>query len=230
MSTNARPLLTIDELAVQADVPVRTIRFYIAEGLLPGASTRGKGASYTHEHLDRLQLIRLLVVRHLPLAEIHALVTRLPASEVRAVLEEEQTRAGEVAAHASKPSSPKAYLWALLDQARGYAGHGNADGSSGSSGGAGSKQRHLRAAQPVQSPLPAPPMMPTVSSLAGQSQSGHTRWHEQAAPWHRWELAPGIELQVRADVARTQQEVIERVLDAVRAVLAHGTVDNHQEE
>jgi hypothetical protein len=61
-----------------------------------------------------------------------------------------------------------------------------------------------------------------VSPLA-QSSSAQTRWH-------RWELAPGIELQVRADVARTQQEVIDRVLHAVREALAHGTVDNQQEE
>ncbi len=85
MNTNAQPLFTIDELAARADVPIRTVRFYIAEGLLPGASTRGKGASYTQEHLDRLQLIRLLAARHLPLAEIHALVTQLPPGEVHAV-------------------------------------------------------------------------------------------------------------------------------------------------
>lgn len=58
MTTNAyshsSPLLTIDDLAARAEVPIRTVRFYIAEGLLPGASSRGKGASYTQEHLDRL--------------------------------------------------------------------------------------------------------------------------------------------------------------------------------
>lgn len=219
MNTNAQPLLTIDELAARADVPIRTVRFYIAEGLLPGASTRGKGASYTQEHLDRLQLIRLLVARHLPLAQIHALVTRLPPGEVHAVLQEEEARTGEVSAHAGKPSSPKEYLSALLDQARGYPGHGSSGGSSGS-GGAGSTARRLRDAQPAHSPSLA--SLASPAPLA-QSSSAQTRWH-------RWELAPGIELQVRADVARTQQEVIDRVLHAVREVLAHGAVDNQQEE
>src|SRR6516164_9391717 len=124
MSTNDRPLLTIDELAGLAGVPVRTVRFYIAEGLLPGASTRGKGPSYTQEHLDRLQLIRLLVVRHLPLAEIRALLTRLPAGEVSAVVQEEQARTGEE--QATRPASPKEYLTTLLDQARGYQGQRSA--------------------------------------------------------------------------------------------------------
>ncbi len=225
MTTNAQPLLTIDELAMRADVPVRTIRFYIAEGLLPGASTRGKGASYTQEHLDRLQLIRLLVARHLPLAEIGALVTRLPSGEVRAVLEEEQERIGEVSAHTSKPPSPKEYLSALLDQARGYPGYGNTGGSLGS-GGAGAKawQRRKEAAQPAHFPLPTVPTPPAQSPSAQALQRG------QAVPWQRWELASGIELQVRTEVAQTQPEVIERVLNAVRAVLAHGTVDRPQQE
>lgn len=229
MNTNAQPLLTIDDLAAQADVPIRTVRFYIAEGLLPGASTRGKGASYTQEHLDRLQLIRLLVARHLPLAEIHALVTRLPPGEVRAVLQEEQARTGEISAHASKPSSPKDYLTALLDQARGYPGHGHSGGISGisgisGSGGAGSRARRLREAQQAHSP--------SLPVLPAQSLTAQTREHEQATPvlWQRWELAPGIELQVRAGVAQTRQEVIDRVLHAVREALANGSVDNQQEE
>jgi DNA-binding transcriptional MerR regulator len=182
MSTNAEPLLTIDELAVRAGVPVRTVRFYIAEGLLPGASTRGKGASYTQEHLDRLQLIRLLVARHLPLAEVRELVTRLPPGEARDVIQEEQERTEEVAAQAGKPTSPKEYLSALLDQARGYPSQGIATGG---------VQGSLR--------------------------------REPALPWHRWEVAPGIELQVRADVAQAEQEVIERVLAAIRDVLTKGS-------
>src|SRR5690242_10862011 len=51
---------TIEELAEQVGTPVRTIRFYIAEGLLSGPGTRGKAASYSGEHLLRLRLIRRL--------------------------------------------------------------------------------------------------------------------------------------------------------------------------
>ena len=42
--------LTIEELAERAETSVRTIRFYIAEGLLPGPGARGKAASYSGEH------------------------------------------------------------------------------------------------------------------------------------------------------------------------------------
>jgi DNA-binding transcriptional MerR regulator len=205
MSSNDLPLLTVDELAARAAVPVRTVRFYIAEGLLPGASARGKGASYTQEHLDRLQLIRLLVARHLPLAEIRALLDRLPPAEVRAAVEEEQARTEEVALQASKPS-PKEYLSSLLEQARGYPTQRPA-GKVGRSSEADAQVGHLQDVQIPAAPAPRAPM----------------RWSEPALlPWHRWELAPGIELQVRDDVARTEHNMIERVLRAVRTVLAPG--------
>lgn len=68
-------------------------------------------------------------------------------------------------------------------------------------------------------------MPPASSAPPAQAPSTPTGAleSEQALPWYRWELAPGIELQVRADVARPPQEVIERVLQAVREALAHGT-------
>jgi DNA-binding transcriptional MerR regulator len=232
MSANAEPLLTMDELAARVGVPVRTVRFYIAEGLLPGASTRGKGASYTHEHLDRLQLIRLLVARHLPLAEVRELVTRLPPAEVRDVIQEEQERTEEVAAQASKPTSPKEYLSALLDQARGYPSQGIATGGAqGSRSTAVSKewpQPQLQKSedQPPQSPVPPLPAQSQPDLRSPLPPAERARRSEVALPWHRWELAPGIEIQVRADVAQAEQEVIERVLDAIRAVL---TRDNRRQ-
>jgi DNA-binding transcriptional MerR regulator len=231
MSTNAEPLLTVDELAARAGVPVRTVRFYIAEGLLPGASTRGKGASYTQEHLDRLQLIRLLVARHLPLAEVRELVTRLPPAEVRDVILEEQERTEEVAAQASKPTSPKEYLSALLDQARGYPSQSIASGGAPESRGTTisppwpQQQSPKREDQLPQPPVPPLPAHPQTDLYAPLPAAPLTRWREPALPWHRWELAPGIELQVRADVAQAEQEVIERVLDAIRAMLRQTTVD-----
>jgi Ca-activated chloride channel family protein len=60
---------TLQQLVDEAGVTPRTIRYYIAQGLLasPGA---GSGARYTDAHLERLRLIRQLQRNHLPLAEI----------------------------------------------------------------------------------------------------------------------------------------------------------------
>jgi|SRR5437867_3718201 DNA-binding transcriptional MerR regulator len=62
--------MTLAELAENAGVPARTVRFYIARGLVPGPATAGRAASYGREHLERLRQIRKLQARGMMLAEI----------------------------------------------------------------------------------------------------------------------------------------------------------------
>ena len=62
--------MLIGELARRANVSVRTIRFYIAEGLLPAPQTRGRFTSYDEDALLRLQAIRYFKEAFLPLREI----------------------------------------------------------------------------------------------------------------------------------------------------------------
>lgn len=64
---NAR---TLAELSKQSGIPARTIRFYIARGLLGGPVKPGRGAVYTAEHLARLERIRQLQAEGRMLAEI----------------------------------------------------------------------------------------------------------------------------------------------------------------
>jgi DNA-binding transcriptional MerR regulator len=51
---------SLNDLANAVGIEARTIRSYIERGLLPGAQTRGRAASYSKEHLSRLQVIRSL--------------------------------------------------------------------------------------------------------------------------------------------------------------------------
>ena len=44
--------LTLEDLVNISGLPIRTVRFYIQEGLLPGPDSRGKNARYTEEHLN----------------------------------------------------------------------------------------------------------------------------------------------------------------------------------
>ncbi|NCA72398.1 MAG: MerR family transcriptional regulator [Sphingobacteriia bacterium] len=82
--------LDINSLSRAADVPVRTIRYYLAEGLLPSSNGRGPTASYCREHLDRLRLIRRLKDAHQPLAVIKTRLAGLdPAGVARALAEVE---------------------------------------------------------------------------------------------------------------------------------------------
>jgi len=61
---------SLADLCELADVTPRTVRFYIAQGLLPPASGSGPSAGYEDTHLYRLRLIRRLQKEHLPLVEI----------------------------------------------------------------------------------------------------------------------------------------------------------------
>ena len=61
---------TLAELSDASAIPARTIRFYIARGLLHGPVKAGRGAVYTAEHLARLEQIKKLQAEGRMLAEI----------------------------------------------------------------------------------------------------------------------------------------------------------------
>ena len=165
--------MSLRELEERSRVPGRTIRYYIAEGMLPGAVARGKGATYGEEHLLRLQLIRRLADQHVPIKEIRQRLEGLRLDEMRELLAEEEP---------AEPRSPKEYVAAML----------------------------ARAKQPERAPTPAPTRRlydaPVPPAAAGPAPQG----------WQRWELAPGVELHVRAGAADTQRALIARLLEAAR--------------
>ncbi len=185
--------LTIEELAERAETSVRTIRFYIAEGLLPGPGARGKAASYSGDHLLRLRLIRRLAEQRVPLAEQRAMLARLSPEEAQALLDEEEERAMQREQAAQAPS-PKEYLATLLQQAR-------------------------AARQPPASQVKAVPASPASSAPHARlyQRPVNTLPSQPADVWQRWELAPGVELHVKVDVADQQRRLIERLLWAAGA-------------
>ncbi|WP_206207897.1 MerR family transcriptional regulator [Ahniella affigens] len=50
--------LSLNNLSERADIPARTIRFYIQKGLLPGPEGEKRGAFYTEAHLATLLRIK----------------------------------------------------------------------------------------------------------------------------------------------------------------------------
>jgi DNA-binding transcriptional MerR regulator len=97
--------LTLSELTAAADVSVRTVRYYIAEGLLPPPEGSGPGSAYTRGHLDRLRLIQRLKEAYLPLKEIRRRLSGLSDKEVRSLLAADKNRA----ATATSPLSEMLY-------------------------------------------------------------------------------------------------------------------------
>ena len=79
----------------------RTIRNYIDKGLLPGAYSRGRYATYGREHLDRLLFLRKLKNRgKLPLDEVRRLLLQLSPDRIKAIAHGKE----DIAAIAAKPS------------------------------------------------------------------------------------------------------------------------------
>lgn len=78
--------LSLAGLTEQAGVSVRTVRYYIAEGLLPPPVAAGRQSAYTPGHLDRLRLIARLKEAYLPLREIRRQLAGLDDAAVRHLL------------------------------------------------------------------------------------------------------------------------------------------------
>jgi DNA-binding transcriptional MerR regulator len=217
------PAYSIEELAGAAEVPVRTVRYYIAEGLLPGPGSRGKLASYGEEHLARLRLIRRLVERRVPLNELRERIAALSLDEVRMLLHEEDELATELR-QAELAPSPKEYVSGLLRRARAARGgmpakmtpsrpprQPYATSSPASSGPIGRIREDFR-----ESSSELPPPRGSYTSHAPLPGMPHP-----AEAWQRWELVPGVELHVRADAERRHRDLIHRLLADAR---------RHQEE
>lgn len=84
---------SLQELADAAGVSPRTVRYYIAEGLLPPPEPAGHKTSYSANHLNRLELIGLLKEAYLPLKEIRGQLAVLDDMDLeRALVEARRTR------------------------------------------------------------------------------------------------------------------------------------------
>ena len=78
---------SLADLARLADVTPRTVRYYVAQGLLPSPEAAGPATRYGEGHLARLRMIRRLQREHLPLAEIRIRLERMGDEEVQALLD-----------------------------------------------------------------------------------------------------------------------------------------------
>jgi len=181
--------LTIEELAESVDVSVRTVRFYITEGLIPGPGSRGKGATYGEEHLAKLALVRRLAERRVPLADIRKQVSRLSLAEVRDLLEEEDLREAQLN-QAEQSSSPKEYVSALMRPNRAGPRPG-----------------------PTEVPLIRPMSERRQASFLrnGTSLREGSPVRPRRESWYRWELVPGVELHVSQHASKRFRDLIRRL-------------------
>jgi len=79
--------LSIGELAKLSGITVRTIRYYVSEGLLPPPVEKGAYGYYERNHLDRLELIATLKDRRMSLAEINHFIESMSEDELKKILD-----------------------------------------------------------------------------------------------------------------------------------------------
>ncbi len=97
-----RPLrYTMPDLEREARVPARTIRFYIAQGLLQPAYGRGPTATYDSDHLLRLRYIQYLKDDRLSLSDIHERLSALTPDDIAIALKVELEPTAEAWRHYS---------------------------------------------------------------------------------------------------------------------------------
>jgi DNA-binding transcriptional MerR regulator len=112
--------MTLAELTEAADVSARTVRYYIAEGLLPPPEGAGPSSVYTAGHLARLRLIQRLKAAYWPLKEIRRRLAGLSDVEVERALLELDLTPEEAPSHADAAMAPARDYLAVLEQRAAY--------------------------------------------------------------------------------------------------------------
>jgi DNA-binding transcriptional MerR regulator len=181
---------TLTELSDLAGVTPRTIRYYLAQGLLPTVGVSGPGAKYDDTHLARLRLIKRLQREHQPLAEIRRQLASLDDAAVLAIAAE------------PAPAPP-------TDSALDYIRRITAPAHQASE----PRARYLRAYEPSphlsEAPAPtAPPPAPDQAPRLERSQ------------WERLSLAPDVELHIRRPLQRSTAKRVDRLIEIARDLLS----------
>lgn len=209
---------SIDDLTARAGITVRTVRYYIGEGLLPPPLGAGPGTRYTREHLDRLLLIGALKDRYLPLREIRRQLQGMDAAGVHEAVEEMHRRAGPrhteqpergvtlsmmapADAPGPEPSSASSYIGALLREEPGERRHRPRTGGARRSAPERGEIRFPGATEilpPDMFPIPADP--------------GERRWRKLA-------ITPEAELTIEDELYHRRREQIDSLIAHIRRVL-----------
>jgi DNA-binding transcriptional MerR regulator len=153
-----------------SDVPdERTIRYYLAEGLVaPADDKQGTASVFGYRHLLQLLVVKKLQSEHLPIRKIRELVERREVRELERLLGLEGAASGK--------NEASRYLEKLLTQPAPKGGTNSAG------------RLNFSSSQPGTAPS-APSSPPQVSQTSSSSSSN---------AWERIEIEPGLELHVQS--------------------------------
>ena len=198
--------LTIAELAQRAEVTPRTIRYYVAEGLLPPPKGRGQRRVYSFGHYYRLVAIKRLKEAFLPLTEIRRRLLALSDHEIERLATQSE---------GSAATESVEYVASLVCRAV--------------------QPRLDRPSYPLEGPVPYQLTQPTgmlghatldvsqsrgaYSTVDGPIQA-HALPDEADDAWHRVTLAPGVEIHYQKSGDRRRDEAIAHIIRVAASILS----------
>ncbi|MCM3902917.1 MAG: MerR family transcriptional regulator [Pyrinomonadaceae bacterium] len=173
----------------------RTIRYYLAEGLIqPPTEKQGTASVFGYINLLQLVAVKQLQAEHLPIRKIRELVTGKSEQELEALL-----GIGAVSGKKSRESEAKRYLQSLLAPSM-------------------SQALESRAVTGTSRPTGTPRLnqMSTAKAAAPPAQEA-----DQTLSWQRVEIEPGLELHIRSDyvppaTSVTTRSLLDRVINGLR--------------
>lgn len=201
---------TLADLAAASGLQARTIRSWVAQGILPGPLTRGPAARYPADTLQRLLAIRAMRdLLGMPLAAIRQELLVASPEQVEAYAAKAAGLAPEPveAPHASPAGS--AAPGAALDYLRGLRARGAA---------APAPPSQLAEAPAALVPPPPRGFAALEQHLAAGRLTASTR-KARAEEWLRIPITPDVELAVRGRLDAEQRAQLERCADLVRDIL-----------
>lgn len=190
----------ISELAAKTGVSVRTIRYYIEEGLLPQPEIRGKYAVFNEAYLDRLELIRLLKDAYLPLKEIRTLLSEMTEAEIIKLLHEFKQNPTRAMASLNLNREQNVDRMEIRDNAEDYIGRilGNPK-----------LPAAIRKENLQLNMIPSRPMINESAPAQPEREN-----------WQRIELSDGIELHVREPLNSSRRRQVNRLVELIQKFLA----------
>ncbi len=219
---------TLDELTSATGVTVRTVRYYISEGLLPPPRGAGPGTRYTSEHLDRLILIGALKDAYLPLKEIRRRIAGMTDAEIHEAVERMHVRSeGPADEYANEHQdvdavSPTYLMASPPDDDRPNQSSAASSAAAGAAAGAAAYiEAVLRGEMPGGSAPRAEVRLPPGSMrFPGANEPGPQPDAESApATWRRIAISPEAELLIEESTYRRRSEQIEALVAWAQRIL-----------
>jgi DNA-binding transcriptional MerR regulator len=208
---------SLQDLADQTGIELRTIRSYIQTGVLPRPSSSGRGAFYGPEHLNRLKAMRVLREQERrSLDEVRAFFLTSSEQQIAEKAAALVSPASIPEADASRRSSAGEYLQQLKESMGGsWTGHRGPRPSRKTT----APRQHIVSEGPAPGELS--PVQRAITILSTLTNEPRPHAGTRVTGWQRMEIVPGVELHIDSALGLDSDE-LRRLCDYIREFIQGG--------